>query len=403
MAVSNDELRDLFIQFFKFLENLTFVFGQIGIIEDGRDVIYVPNKSRQYVLVRVYRTTGVTVAEAINTKVSPEFDLWVKMKENDDGILEIIDAADLQALASTAGNAPNLSVSPHSHKLGLTGLEDLVEGRRLEPGGVYFDEDRGGLWIKVFPLHHSGGYFTGGSIEMTPYMPALTNNKNWTKIGLDRSTNLLEIIKGPDVPVSSLMSESTVQAMTFVGSDVLPLAAIVLRGEEIQFSRNTRVADLRYWGGGPAAGASFTGLEHFELANEFTILVTGIGEVNFEDFLFEFDTNSFDNESDTDRAVINTAGRYFVSVHYSLEDNSGGSGWSNVEVEVTKNVANTPLFAHEGAQDSSGTPNIMNFTFQKIVQLEVDDYLRVRAQRTDGVDDVNVDLFSFSGILIAPS
>lgn len=340
--MADDTLFGLFSLLVQAITESKYLFGEIGIKDNNQWLVKVPNKPN-FVYVRVFKPTGASVDAAICNRVTPKPNLLVRMIINSDGVLEVQDAVSAASLASTGVSGVNLSVGPHSHRLGL-GNEDLVEDRRFEPGALYIDSERGGLWVKVMRLPHSDGLFLGKAVNLSYYKPASLSEKKLIKLGIDKDLNDLEIVEGNTVSIAYPISDQEAYDLAFVGTNVIPSGALVLRGDQNILSQSTKFIDLRQFAdvGSGGGGASFAfqsmkiskltgGSVSIAFLNAVSQQVTGFSE-NI-DTLGGIDIGTHD-----ERITIPTGegGNYHIGYHIQIPKLSTFNAW-DLLVEIKKN------------------------------------------------------------------
>lgn len=357
-TVGGSDLLELLTQLMKFVRERGYVYGRLGIIVDNRKIVKVPGKPF-YNYVRVIKASGTSQSICLNMTVAPEYNAYVKMEENEEGVLTVVNAISSESIEATGDSNQNISIAPHTHRRG-TSLYDRVEGIRFEPGGGEINTDLGPFFVSIAPLHHNKNYFPGQDVNLESYKPVNSNEKRWVKLGIDKDTNQVVIALGPNVGLGAVMSEKSLWGIELPGDDVLPSMGIVLRGDDVVLSENTKIVDCRYWAGangiggegggedpggggditnGPSKAAKLTGGE------------ATIGEFDISDSYFLFD--GFSEDLDTFDAIdVGTN-----DDRINIVEGEGGNYLIGFWVEMEKVGTNFPFTIRVGLfLDNNSTP-----------------------------------------------
>lgn len=365
--MANQDLLSLFGQFLKFLDEKSNTYGILGIVEDGKKIVKVPNKPG-YHYVRVIRASGISPGICINLKTAAKYDLRVKMKENEEGILQVVDSVSSEAVYSTGTADANLSVGLHTHRRG-GGYYDRVEGIRFEPGGGEINTELGPMFVSIGSLHHSKNYFPGKAVDLSEYRPPLNTQKRWVKIGIDRDSNQIEVVPGPLVSLAAQLSEKDLWSLQFTGADVLPSVGIVLRGDQFVLTENTRIVDCRFWtsgnqsttGSGDSGSSVELDLGPMKIA-KITEGTATIGEFDssnsaelFTGFTENIDTfNAVDISTNDDRININygEGGTYLIGYHVTMAKEATNSPFT-IRIELRLDGSFSPFYVKDFYTDWS--------------------------------------------------
>lgn len=234
----------------KHLEETRQLRGRIGrAATDGSGgyTIEVPDMPG-WVYVRLVQGGVVTETIARNSRVPRLADLPVRLDRTPGGDLYII-GGDLDEQSSFTGDIPiNLDSPPHTHRLGF-GMEDVVEGRRIQPGLVHAFTVLGvyGLEVYIEPFHYitngARKFWGGGSIDLTSFLPGSANTWRWVLVGINPATNLPTAVSGTALSLLSPLATADLAAIAF--SDKIPLAGVKLRNGQTAINEERDFADCR--------------------------------------------------------------------------------------------------------------------------------------------------------------
>lgn len=214
-------------------------------VGDGMGNIAVPGQNL-YVYVRILQNgTPVTTVIALNTLVSPAYNLPVMLKRTPAGDYQVI-GPDANRIATwTSTNITGIGVGPHSHRIGSP-LFEMTEGRRVEPGFVGVGT---GLIVTILPTFVSNGtaqgYVAIGTLDLTGSVPGSAGNWCWAKIGAD-PTGVLVVATSTPQSVSTPLTEAQLAAIP-MAAGVSPMCGVKLTNGETDITVASDFLDCRNW------------------------------------------------------------------------------------------------------------------------------------------------------------
>lgn len=236
--------------------------GLIGKLNtDGTADVYVSDRPG-YLWVRLGTGGFVrTNVKALNLGVAPMLNMPVLVQNFHEGLTVImgVDPTRIEEFMQQAGDP--YSVAPHTHRIG-TGLEYENEMLRLEAGRVIPYASLT-VYIKPF-LYTDGGtrkYWSGGTIDLTSYLPATTGNWAWVLVGVDRVNNVAVAATGDEYSTLSPLDPSLLPDITF-SADYEPCAAIRLKTSDTDLTAvaySDRFVDAHHWLGGIGSAGNVNG------------------------------------------------------------------------------------------------------------------------------------------------
>ena len=220
----------------------------IGIIDSaGNKVVDVPGRPGA-VWVRIVQGSEVVNATALNVArgVSKAYGVKVWIGENAEGRLAIMGLREAEMTAEVGEQAvvlaqPNVSTSA------------LVTARQLKMGRV---RPYSGLTVYIEPIHHAGGYWPGGTLDLSDYVPDAAGFQRWVKVGIDESLNQPVAYPGSLLSTALPLTEALLADVPFpVG---VAYAGVKLAHGATALDKETQFADCTPWrsrggGGGGAA------------------------------------------------------------------------------------------------------------------------------------------------------
>lgn len=212
----------------------------------------------------------VTQAYNVRTQVRANAPVWVRRMP--DNTLVITGIRELDGTELYADAAPSINVPP---LIGELMPETVWPSRNLLPGRIRWTT-AGGLLIYIEPFHYDGGYFPGGTLDLTAYVPSVANKKAWVKVWVNPNAANVNAMPGAtagsnvDLSVNP-MSEADLAAIT-ISPSYIPVAGIVLTNGDTAITSTTLIADARQWINAPQAASQFM---PYILATALTIPAAG--------------------------------------------------------------------------------------------------------------------------------
>lgn len=118
----------------------------------------------------------------------------------------------------------------------------LIGGRQFKPGRMRLS-DLGGLYVYVEPFHYDGGWWPGGSLELTP--TATSGQQGWVAVALNPADGALYEFAGADFPPTVVMSENDLGTIAITAGYV-PVGAVVLQNGQTTITGTETWADFHY-------------------------------------------------------------------------------------------------------------------------------------------------------------
>ena len=163
-----------------------------------------------------------------------------------------------EATAYYDGRLPG-NVGLHTHEVGS--LWDPVSARRLKMGRVKAHQVNGVYGMKVWiePHFHAGGWWPGGAIDLTDYVPDSAGFHRWVKVGMDEDANQPVAYPGDLAPKALPLTEEQLAAVPFPAG--VAYAGVKLVYGDTAVDQESRFADCTPWRSRGGAGSStFIGL-----------------------------------------------------------------------------------------------------------------------------------------------
>jgi hypothetical protein len=205
--------------------------GHLGLPDpdnEGQYFFEVENYPEYYHYVRVVQGSETTVIAAINLTVGRIPDQAVIVDRTQTGE-HVVVGLDEESLGDFAGSAAPYvgGAGIHTHRIGF-GNEDMVEGRRLEPGLVHADD---ALTVYIEPFHYVWQtvrkYWPGGLLDLTSYRPATANTWRWVLVCVAPSDNSATAVAGTDYSTISELTDDILADISAPG--LIPLDGVKLR------------------------------------------------------------------------------------------------------------------------------------------------------------------------------
>ena len=207
---------------------------------DGTYTLLVPDRPN-YVYVRLNGETQ-NVQEAINLKVQIRPDMPVRVRRNNGGVWEIVDAHPQEASAALGTAAAAMNRPPADGDA----VQETVAGRSYKPGRVRLS-DAGVLFIYVEPFdywwNNTRQHFPGGALDLAPYRPTPAGHFAWVQIYVDPDTNTLAAQTGTARALRSLLTEDDRTGIN-IGNGI-PVDAVVLQQGQTSAPREADFAFAR--------------------------------------------------------------------------------------------------------------------------------------------------------------
>jgi hypothetical protein len=192
---------------------------------------------------------------ALCLKVKRAIGLNVLVERNVDGRWEIQGVDNEPAMLMFGAAAPDAynpdSADPALDKA-LRSTFNLMEGR-----GRALDNNSMFVYINTFL--YDGGFFPGGSLDLTSFQPGTANTKAWVVVAVDPSDNTLTAFTGDEFGLAVTMTDAGI-ADVVVDDGLYPCWAWVLSDSQTVITPQTQNADARLWfmpvGG---SGGTFSG------------------------------------------------------------------------------------------------------------------------------------------------
>jgi hypothetical protein len=111
--------------------------------------------------------------------------------------------------------------------------------------------------LYVFPLAWSGGAWSGGTIDLTTYIPVTANKKVLALIGIDTLTATLSVTLGTEVE-QAMPDFTTLDAALIATSDsIIRCGAVTLTYQMTVIDATVALIDARPWIEPPASTSSW--------------------------------------------------------------------------------------------------------------------------------------------------
>lgn len=190
-----------------------------------------------------------TALKCINKAVARKPGIKVIVKPNRDGEMEIQGVQSAQTAASVGNNGSaiaNLETPPHQHFIG-SGLEDPVEDRRFMPGLLHAFSGLT-LYIESFPFRHNGVDYRwpGGTYDISGDLPVTSGYWAWVKVGINPATNTAVADTSTEVPLRSLLSLSSLDAINFATAGYIPCGGVIVQEGQTAGPLEADFAEARF-------------------------------------------------------------------------------------------------------------------------------------------------------------
>lgn len=118
-------------------------------------------------------------------------------------------APDQYGAAAAGLNSPRKTAATPTPTL----MRDIIDG------GVFADSDSGGLYIRIPPYHHRGGYWIGTpALALTP--TSTSGMHSWVAVGINTLTNTITQALTTDHPIGNTLPESDITPIIIANPDV---------------------------------------------------------------------------------------------------------------------------------------------------------------------------------------
>lgn len=190
--------------------------------------------------------TTVSTAACINHVVRKRDRVPVRVIVNEYDQLEIIGVSGAEFLDYSGGAALyETDIAPAAQLIAALG--PAAAGRVTISSGMV---------VAIAALHYvwrgTPGYYPGGTLDLTSYIPGTSNHHAWCAVGIDPETNTATGIAGSSQIVTAPLSESQIAAIDI--STVVSVAAVRLTNGMTAISEMARIVAVRYpWADGDPA------------------------------------------------------------------------------------------------------------------------------------------------------
>jgi len=207
---------------------------------DGTYTLLVPDRAN-FIYARLNGDTQ-SVIEALNLKVQLRPDMPVRVRRNEGGVWEVVDAYPQEVSEALGTAAPAMNRPPADGDA----VQETVGARSYKPGRVRLS-DAGGLLVYVEPFDYwwdgARKHFPGGAIDLTSYRPTPANHYAWVQIYVEPDTNTLSAQTGTARALRSLLTTDDRMNIN-IGSGI-PVDAVVLRQGQTDAPRENDFAFSR--------------------------------------------------------------------------------------------------------------------------------------------------------------
>lgn len=179
--------------------------------------------------------------QAYNTRVQPRAKAPVWLRQLADGTYEVEgmrsrDGTDFYGEAAGTMNTPE--------QIGEL-LGTVWPARNLKPGRARLT-DTGGMTLYIESFYHSQGYFIGGYIDLTDYVPATTSKQVWAVIWYDPVSDVLGVTTSDEYDLPHTMIESELGDV-HISPQYIPLAGVILREGDTVIDGSSVIIARQNW------------------------------------------------------------------------------------------------------------------------------------------------------------
>lgn len=191
------------------------------------------------------------IVQAYNTRVQPRAKAPVWLRQLADGTYEVEglrsrDGTDFYGEAAGTMNMPEL--------IGEL-MATVWAARNLKPGRVRLS-DVGGMSVYVEAFYHASGYFPGGLIDLTSYIPATTDKQVWCVVYYDPDGDELGAMNGTEYDLPYTMNETDLGAIA-LSPHWIRLAGIVLTEGDTAITAASIIIAAQSWIDAPVTNDNF--------------------------------------------------------------------------------------------------------------------------------------------------
>lgn len=206
------------------------------------------------VWVKVYGSDE-RIVQAYNGRVQPRNKLPVWLRRLADGTYEIEgvrsrDGSDFLGEALGTMNIPEL--------IGEL-LATVWPARNLKPGRARLSE-AGGMTIAIEPFYYADGYFEGGDIDLTDYVPTTADTQVWAKIYFDPISDALGVTVSDSYTLAYTMLEEDLGDV-LISPNAVPLTGVVLKYGDTTLSAASVIIAAQNWIGAPITNDAYFPIE----------------------------------------------------------------------------------------------------------------------------------------------
>jgi NACalpha-BTF3-like transcription factor len=258
MRVTDDQLRLAFKQAMKRMEEAGTKQGFLGDLDDDGNWVFDIEGKPGFQYARIEEGGTVTIAEVINSKVTPDPYAPVEIAETGHGLLYVKGYA-LEEVASMVNDGAAMGeVAAHGHGI-RSGREYVHEARLFDQARVY---PSSGMIVAIAPFlyYDPNGvrrWYEGGTLDLSAYVPS-SNKQVMVGVYLDTVTGIPSARAGSEQPISTTMTQEHIAAISFA-SDEEVLTGVVLRWDTTTINSESMFREGRVWFGA-RGGSSGTGV-----------------------------------------------------------------------------------------------------------------------------------------------
>lgn len=191
------------------------------------------------------------IVQAYNTKVTPREKMPVLLRHLPTGEF-VIAEGDPIAGTDFYGEAAGTVFLPQVIGA-LTGW--TWTARSLEIGRVRLSEV-GGMTVYVEPFYFSGGYFAGGTLDLSGNVPTTTDKQAWAVVWYDPASAALGATNGDEYDLVYTMTEVDLGAIA-LPVQYIRLAGVLLTEGDTALSGNSVIKAAQNWIDAPVTDESF--------------------------------------------------------------------------------------------------------------------------------------------------
>jgi len=262
LSSSKHFLNDLKDALWKVNQKIVQEHTYVAVLGDGAGNLFSVDESgnvRQgYVRALVQMPAGVERADIISHKITPVEGLFVRVRHNLEGNLEVVESLP-NTLQSFTGGYNVGSTPAHSDQHAYLGPDPLfLDSRQLEPLRARPQTSaEGAPSLTVYLNPYDPLAWEGGSIDLTSYIPSNSGEQRYVIIGLNSSDNSIEVVAQTSQffgyanvyfipPVFTASAIKSFVSANF-GSAIYPSAAIRLYNGQTHLDLLDFFLDLRLW------------------------------------------------------------------------------------------------------------------------------------------------------------